>query len=62
MESIDPRPMCTPNRSPFRTAEAMDIEDIIDPRNTRPMLCEWIELAYQQLPLVLAKRSRGMRP
>ena len=50
------------NRSPFRTAEAMDIEDIIDPRNTRPMLCEWIELAYQQLPLVLGKRSRGMRP
>ena len=49
-------------RLPFRTAEAMDIEDIIDPRNTRPMLCEWIELAYQQLPLVLARRSRGMRP
>ena len=50
------------NRSPFRTAEAMDIEDLIDPRNTRPMLCEWVELAYQQLPLVLGKRSRGMRP
>ena len=51
-----------PTRKKPSTAEAMDIEDIIDPRNTRPMLCEWIELAYQQLPLVLGKRSRGMRP
>jgi acetyl-CoA carboxylase carboxyltransferase component len=49
-------------RSPFRTAEAMDIEEIIDPRNTRPMLCEWVELAYKQLPRLVGKRSRGMRP
>jgi acetyl-CoA carboxylase carboxyltransferase component len=49
-------------RSPFRTAEAMDIEDIIDPRETRPMLCEWVELAYAQLPRVLGPPSRGMRP
>ncbi len=31
--------------SPFRTAEAFNIEDIIDPRDTRPMLCDFIELA-----------------
>lgn len=49
-------------RSPFRTAEAMDIEELIDPRDTRPLLCEWVELAYKQLPLQLGKRSRGMRP
>ncbi len=29
--------------SPFRTAEAGNIEDIIDPRDTRPLLCDFIE-------------------
>ncbi len=32
-------------RSPFRTAEAFLIEDIIDPRDTRPLLCEFANLA-----------------
>ena len=31
-------------RSPFRSAEAFDIEDIIDPRDTRPLLCRWADL------------------
>jgi acetyl-CoA carboxylase carboxyltransferase component len=31
--------------SPFRTAEAFNIEDIIDPRETRPILCDFIEMA-----------------
>lgn len=31
--------------SPFRTAEQFLIEDIIDPRGTRPLLCEFAELA-----------------
>jgi acetyl-CoA carboxylase carboxyltransferase component len=31
-------------RSPFRTAETFGIEDIIDPRETRPLLCEWANL------------------
>lgn len=31
--------------SPFRTAEQFLIEDIIDPRDTRPLLCEFAELA-----------------
>lgn len=34
-------------RSPLRTAEAFGIEEIIDPRDTRPLLCDWIELAYR---------------
>ncbi|MGH2611282.1 MAG: acyl-CoA carboxylase subunit beta, partial [Tepidiformaceae bacterium] len=29
-------------RSPFRTAEAFGVEHIIDPRETRPILCEWV--------------------
>ena len=32
-------------RSPFRSAEAFLIEEIIDPRDTRPLLCEWANLA-----------------
>lgn len=32
-------------RSPFRTAEAFGVEDIIDPADTRPRLCEWVATA-----------------
>lgn len=32
-------------RSPFRTAEAFWVEDIVDPRDTRPLLCEFANLA-----------------
>ena len=32
-------------RSPFRSAETFWIEEIIDPRATRPLLCEFAELA-----------------
>lgn len=34
--------------SPFRTAEQFLIEDIIDPRDTRPLLCEFAALAGAQ--------------
>jgi acetyl-CoA carboxylase carboxyltransferase component len=33
-------------RSPFRTAESFLVEDIIDPTDTRPLLCEWVHDAY----------------
>lgn len=32
-------------RSPFRSAEYFEIEEIIDPRETRPILCRWAHLA-----------------
>jgi acetyl-CoA carboxylase carboxyltransferase component len=48
--------------SPFRTAEQFGIEEIIDPRDTRPLLCEWIETAYRLLPSELGPKRRGMRP
>ncbi|MCX8134874.1 MAG: methylmalonyl-CoA carboxyltransferase [Roseococcus sp.] len=32
-------------RSPFRTAEAFWVEEIIDPRETRPLLCEFARMA-----------------
>jgi acetyl-CoA carboxylase carboxyltransferase component len=31
-------------RSPFRSAEHFEIEEIIDPRETRPALCRWANL------------------
>lgn len=35
--------------SPFRTAEQFLVEDIIDPRETRPLLCEFAGLAQRSL-------------
>ena len=35
--------------SPLRTAEQFSIEDIIDPRATRPLLCEFAALAQRRL-------------
>lgn len=32
-------------RSPFRSAEFFEIEEIIDPRDTRKVLCQWARLA-----------------
>ncbi len=36
-------------RSPFRTAEAFGVEEIIDPRETRPLLCEFATDAQRLL-------------
>ena len=44
-------------RSPFRTAEAFWVEEIIDPRDTRRLLCEFAHLAR---PL-LEPRPSGLR-
>ena len=35
--------------SPFRSAERFNVEDIIDPRDTRPLLCEFASLAWRRL-------------
>ncbi len=49
-------------RSPFRTAEAFGIEEIIDPRDTRPTLTDWVGLAYANEATRLGVKARGMRP
>lgn len=49
-------------RSPIRTAEAFGIEEIIDPRDTRPILTDWVEQAYAIVPTQLGIRARTMRP
>ncbi len=35
--------------SPFRSAERFNVEDIIDPRDTRRLLCEFAQLAWRRL-------------
>jgi acetyl-CoA carboxylase carboxyltransferase component len=49
-------------RSPFRTAEAFGIEEVIDPRDTRPLLCDWVRLAYEIIPSQLGPKTRTPRP
>lgn len=49
-------------RSPLRTAERFGVEEIIDPRETRPLLCEWVHDAYALLPEQLGRPSFGTRP
>jgi len=47
-------------RSPFRTAETFAVEEIIDPRDTRRLLCDFANLAE---PLrTPGPRTFGMRP
>ena len=43
--------------SPFRTAEAFGVEDIIDPRETRYYLCRFINAAQGRL-----KTDQGLKP
>ena len=49
-------------RSPLRTAEAFGIEEVIDPRDTRKILCDWVDLAYEIIPTQLGPKSRTPRP
>ena len=48
--------------SPFKTAEAFNIEEIMDPRDTRPMLCEFVEMAQPILKTQLGPTSTPYMP
>jgi methylmalonyl-CoA decarboxylase subunit alpha len=49
--------------SPFRTAEAFGVEDIVDPRETRPYLCRFIAAARGKLETTLGPKAKfGVRP
>lgn len=49
--------------SPFRTAHAFGVEDIIDPRETRPLLCDFISDAYDAIATRLGPaHGLGYRP
>ena len=43
--------------SPFRNAHAFGVEDIIDPRETRPLLVDFLEDAWPVLLNQLGHRS-----
>ena len=50
-------------RSPFRTAEVFAVEELIDPRDTRPLLCEFVKAAQDITATQLGPKSRvGIRP
>ena len=51
-------------RSPFRTAERFSVEEIIDPRDTRPLLCDWAQRAHELVvhELAAGPKARGPRP
>jgi acetyl-CoA carboxylase carboxyltransferase component len=49
--------------SPFLTAEAFAVEDVIDPRETRPYLCRFLEAAQSRLKTGLGPKVKsGVRP
>jgi acetyl-CoA carboxylase carboxyltransferase component len=48
--------------SPFRTAEKFGVQDLIDPRDSRPLLCAWVRDAYRVLPELTGRPSFGTRP
>jgi len=49
-------------RDPFARAEAFAVHDLIDPRRTRPALCEWIEGVEPLLRSQLGPRGFPIRP
>ncbi len=49
--------------SPFLTAEAFGVEDIIDPRETRPYLCRFVDAAQGRLKTDVGMKAKaGVRP
>ena len=49
-------------RNPYAKAEAFGVTDLIDPRHTRPTLCDWIDLIQPQLQAHRGPRAYTMRP
>jgi acetyl-CoA carboxylase carboxyltransferase component len=49
-------------RSPYIRAESFGVHDLIDPRQTRPILCDWVEWIQPQLQAHRGPRAYTMRP
>jgi acetyl-CoA carboxylase carboxyltransferase component len=49
-------------RSPFPRAESFAVHELIDPRETRPVLCEWIEWIQPQLETLTGPTQFPARP
>ena len=50
------------SRKPYPVAESFGIHDLIDPRETRPALCEWVEWIQPRLGSLLGPVRFTMRP
>ena len=50
------------NRSPFPQAESFAVHELIDPRETRPVLCRWIDWIQPQLDNLLGPVQFSIRP
>ncbi|MEO1140931.1 MAG: carboxyl transferase domain-containing protein [Pseudomonadota bacterium] len=49
-------------QSPFPRSESFSIHELIDPRETRPMLCRWIDRIQPLLPPLLGQTGFPARP
>ena len=49
-------------QSPFPRAEALGVHDLIDPRQTRPELCRWLDRVQPLLPSLLGPTTFSIRP
>lgn len=49
-------------RNPYLSAESFAIHDLIDPRETRPYLCDWIDLIQTQLDDLVGPVGFTYRP
>ena len=50
------------SRSPFPRAESFAVHELIDPRETRPMLCQWVDWIQPQLENLTGPIRFGIRP
>ncbi len=50
------------SKNPYISAESFAVNDMIDPRETRPYLCDWIELIQPQLDVLVGPRAFTYRP
>ena len=48
--------MLARGRTPFPLGQSFAVHDLIDPRRTRPLLCEWLECVR---PLLDLRTARG---
>ncbi|MEM7540317.1 MAG: carboxyl transferase domain-containing protein [Pseudomonadota bacterium] len=49
-------------QNPYRRAESFSVHDVIDPRETRPLLCEWLDGCEEYLSSLLGPTTFMMRP
>jgi acetyl-CoA carboxylase carboxyltransferase component len=49
-------------RNPYGAAESFAVHDMIDPRETRPMLCEWIDWIQPRLEGLVGETRFMQRP